>query len=100
LQNFLLLKASQGHNQGVMGLVRLCCPSQLMHKDSTRCGFIFFGSNILYKKHDEVQKKIGRCGDVQKLQLKRFFPLTLKHYEIMWMPRLALRFDPKLISPF
>ncbi len=73
MQNFLLLKASQGHNQGVMGLMRLHCPSQLMPKDSTRCGFFFLEVTFFIKKHDEVQKKFGTCGDVQKLQLKGFF---------------------------
>jgi hypothetical protein len=59
LQNFLLLKESQGHNQKVMGLVRLRCPSQLMPKDGTRCGFFFFLEVTFFikKKHDEVQKK-------------------------------------------
>jgi hypothetical protein len=42
LAKLLLLKESQGHNQKVMGLVRLHCPSQLMPKDSTRCGVFLF----------------------------------------------------------
>jgi len=58
--------------------------------------FTFLGNKTPYKKQNEVQKLF--LEDLVLLIAKGFFPLS--SCENIWMHRLALRLDPKLVFPF
>jgi len=64
-------------------------------KVTTRAISSFFGSKTLYKRHDETQKLL--LEDLMLLIAKGYFPLNT--YENVWMHRLALRLDSKLMFP-
>jgi hypothetical protein len=56
----------------------------------------FFGSKTPYKKQDETQKLF--LEDLMLLTAKGFFLLST--CENVWMQRLTLRLDPKVVFPF
>ncbi len=55
----------------------------------------FFGSTAPYKEQDEVQKFF--LEDLVLVTTKGLFPLNT--CENVWMRRLALKFDPKVVFP-
>jgi len=58
--------------------------------------FIFFRNKTPYKKQDGPQKLF--LEDLVLLTAKGFFPL--RTCENVWMWRLVLRLDPKMVFPF
>jgi len=69
---------------------------QEMSKNLAPTTFIFLGNKTPCKKQNEVQKLF--LEDLVLIITKGFFPLSI--CENMWMHRLALKFDPKLVFLF
>jgi len=58
--------------------------------------FLFFCSNIPYKKHNEVKNLF--LEDLVLFMITWLFPLNT--CENVWMRRMTLKLDPKLLFPF
>jgi hypothetical protein len=59
--------------------------------------FVFFGNDIAYKKQDQIQVQF--LEDLVFFLAKGFnFPLNT--CENLWMCRLPLKLDPRLVVPF
>jgi hypothetical protein len=71
-------------------------PIKKCQKVAPNANFTFFGSKILYKKQDEVQKLF--LDDLMLLTTKGLS--SLNTCDNIWMHRLALKLDPKLIFLF
>ncbi len=68
-------------------------PIKKCQKVAPNAIFTFFGSKIPYKKQDEIQKLF--LNDLMLLTTKGFS--SLNTHDNIWMHRLALKLDPKLI---
>jgi len=69
-------------------------PTKKCTKVATRVISSFFGSKTIYKRHDETQKLFLK--DLVLLTTKWYFPLNT--CENVWMCKLALKLDSKLVS--
>jgi hypothetical protein len=74
---------------------RLMQPTNKCTKVVVGAIFSFFGCKTPYKRHDEAQKLFPK--DLVLLTIKGYFLLST--CENVWMHRLALRLDSKLVFP-
>ncbi len=87
---------SKSQTMGASGGCRATHHAKKTFQSSYKCNFKKIRSKTPYKKLDEVQKLF--LEDLILLVAKGFFPLgTCKK---IWMQRLALKLNPKLVFPF